>query len=202
MHPARQQKPAFPLHHVAHAPALAEELRPAYFVDRLVGVLHDMELVVDDGAVGGPLLDAAAVGLPHVHAGRLDPPPLASAQLRPEELVQRLFLPFPAEPERLRALQITHHRDEFRGLPQKDLVHSQVVQGRLAALPIPAFQIAQIDGSDCTLGHSKLLGHTPRRSTLAGLSHGLLETFGERRLARQLLHLLDLQAAVRAAHPA
>src|SRR5271168_489875 len=97
-----------------------------------------MELVVDDGAVRRPLLDAGLEGLPHVYAGRFDPLPLSPTQLRSEELVQGLFLPLPAEPQRLAGLQITHHCDEFRRFSQIDLIHAHLPQGWLSALRIPA----------------------------------------------------------------
>ena len=51
--------------------------RAPHFIDGLVGVLQDVELVVDDGAVRSPLLNAGRVRLPHVHASRLDPLSLA-----------------------------------------------------------------------------------------------------------------------------
>jgi hypothetical protein len=104
MHPTSEQQPAFSLHHAAHPRTSAEKFRPPHFVHCFVGVLHDVELVIDDGAVRRPLLDAGFVRLPHVHAGRFDSLPLPSGQLRPEELVQGLFLPFPAEPQRLTGL--------------------------------------------------------------------------------------------------
>jgi len=66
----------------------SEERGATDFVKGFVGVLHHMELVVDDAAVGGPLLDAQPVGFPHVHAGRRDPHPLAGARLLQEELIQ------------------------------------------------------------------------------------------------------------------
>src|SRR5205807_10558740 len=55
----------------------------------MVGVLHDVELVVDDLALAGPLLDAESKRLPHIHTGGLDPPPLPGTE-RLEEFVQAL----------------------------------------------------------------------------------------------------------------
>ncbi len=87
---------------------------------------------------GDHSLDAGLVRLPHVHASRFDPLPLPPAQLRSEELVQSLFLPLPAEPQRLSSLQITHHRDEFRRFSQIDLIHAHLPQDWLGTLRIPA----------------------------------------------------------------
>ena len=75
----------------------------------MVGVLHDVELVVDDLALAGPLLDAESKRLPHIHTGGLDPPPLPGTE-RLEEFVQALFLPFALQPQRFTRLQIAHHR--------------------------------------------------------------------------------------------
>ena len=52
-----EQQPAFPFDYTAHAPTLPEELRGAHFIDRLVGVLHDVKLVVQDCAARTPILD-------------------------------------------------------------------------------------------------------------------------------------------------
>src|ERR1041385_7299188 len=78
----------------------AEELRPAHFIDRRIGVLENVKFVIDDPAVGGLLLDAQPVGFPHVHAGRRDPHPLTGAQRDLEKLVQCLLLPFPPKSQR------------------------------------------------------------------------------------------------------
>jgi hypothetical protein len=59
-------------------------------------MLHDVELVVDDAAVGRPLLDAEAVRFPHVDAGSFDPTPLTSAELGGEEVIPGFFLALPA----------------------------------------------------------------------------------------------------------
>jgi DNA polymerase/3'-5' exonuclease PolX len=49
---------------------LAEKLCPPHFVDGLVGVLHDVELVIHDATAGSPLLNAQPERFPHVHARR------------------------------------------------------------------------------------------------------------------------------------
>src|SRR5256885_1990550 len=101
MDPARQQQPALTLHHMAHHTPFAPELRAPHFIDGLVCVLHNVELVVDDGTIRCPLAQAGRVRLPHVHASRLDAPSWTKAQLATEELVQGFFLTFQAKPERL-----------------------------------------------------------------------------------------------------
>jgi hypothetical protein len=58
----------------------AEKLRPAHFVYGLVGVLHNVKLVIDDAAVRSMLLDAQTV--------RGDPHPLAATQFLLEEFIQ------------------------------------------------------------------------------------------------------------------
>ncbi len=132
MYPARQQQPTLSLDQFPCRSALAEELGPANLVDRCIGVLHDVELVIEDAAVGQPLLDALAERFPHIHAGSLYCAALKGAQLLGEELVKRFLLPLGAEPERLGGLEIAHHRDELLLLAQKALVHAHLPQGRLA----------------------------------------------------------------------
>src|SRR5580700_584374 len=103
---------------------LAEKLRPTHFIDGLVGVLHDVELVIDDATAGSPLFDAQPVGFPHIHARRCNPLPLASTQLALKEFIQGFFLPFPAEPYWLAAFQIAHHGDELLLFPQVDFIYA------------------------------------------------------------------------------
>src|ERR1700746_3020500 len=50
---------------------LAEEFGAPHFIDRLVGVLHDVKLVVDDAGLGKPVLNTVGERWPHVHAHRL-----------------------------------------------------------------------------------------------------------------------------------
>jgi hypothetical protein len=44
-------------------------------------MLHDVEFVIDQPALGYPLFQTQAKGFVHVHAGRFDPLALPSAQL-------------------------------------------------------------------------------------------------------------------------
>src|ERR1017187_4611734 len=201
MHPARQQQPALAFHQLPRCASFAEELRPAHFIHRRSRVLHDMELVIHDPALRQPLLDALSERLPHVHTSRPNHATLKGAQLLLEELVQRLFLPFPPEPQRLSRLQVAYHGEKLLFLPQMNLVHPHLPQGRLPACRCPALQIPQIDGAHRAPRQPNLLRPPPHRCTLAGQPYRLFEALAERRLAGQLRYLLRLHAAVRAAHP-
>src|ERR1700679_2742359 len=106
--------------------SFAEELGPPHFVHRLAGMLQNVKLVVDDPALRHPLLQALPERFPHVDTRRSNRTSLKRTQVFLEELVQRLFLPLPSEPQRFSRLQIAHHREEFLLLPQMDLVHSHL----------------------------------------------------------------------------
>jgi len=114
----RQQQPAFPLHHFARCPAFAEELGSPYFIYRGGGMLHDVERDIDDASVFRPRFDALPEQLPHVYAGGPDRTPLQATQLRLEDLIQRLFLPLPAEPQWLPGFQVTDHTRNFCCFPR------------------------------------------------------------------------------------
>src|SRR5271157_1178395 len=177
MHPARQQQPALALHHLPRCASFAKELRPPHFIHRRSCVLHDMEFVIYDPAPRYPLFQALPVRLPHVHTGRPDRAALEAAQLLLQELVQGFLL------------------------PQMNLVHSHLPQGRFPSCRRPALQIPQIDGAHCAGRQPKLLRHPPHRCTLASQPYRLFEPLAERRLAGQLHYLLRFDPAVRAAHP-
>src|SRR5260370_13685275 len=121
--PASQKKPFLPFDHIAHFPPFTEELGPPHLVHRVVGVLDNVELVIDDAAPWNPLLQAEPEGLPHIDARRLDPFPLPADQLPPKEIFHRLLLPLPAKPQWLRRLQIAHYRKELALLAPVDFVH-------------------------------------------------------------------------------
>src|SRR6516164_6919921 len=110
MHPAGQQQPALPLHHLPRRPTLAEELGTAYLIHRCPSMLHDVEFVVDDLAVRGPLFDALPERFPHIHTCRPNRAPLKLTQVLLQEFVQRLFLPLPTEPQRLPRGQVADYR--------------------------------------------------------------------------------------------
>ena len=200
MHPAAQQQPAFPFHHAPHSCALAEELRTPHFIDRLVGVLHDVELVVDDAQCGahcsmlfrkGSHMSTQAASIRFrwrrsTRPERNRPASLSSALGR--TTAARRF-PDCTPPSEISAFS------HYRSHPHPS-----------AAVPacawrFPALQIPQIDGSYRTLRQPEPPGHLPRRRTLAGLSHRLFEALAKGRLARQLLDLLGLHSAVWAANP-
>jgi hypothetical protein len=98
IHPARQQQPAFALHYTAHAPTFAKELRSAHFIDGFVGVLQNVEFVVHDAAVRGPLFDTVGERPPHIHASRRNALPLAFLQFGSKKLIQRFLLAILSEP--------------------------------------------------------------------------------------------------------
>src|SRR6266550_9487745 len=77
-----------------------------------------MELVVDDAAVGRPLVNAVGELPPHIHASRLDALPLIFLQLGAKKLIERFLLAILPEPQRLAALQVADHGDEFHLLAE------------------------------------------------------------------------------------
>jgi len=182
-------------------PPLRKNSARRTFVDGIVGVLHDVALVIHDPAVRNPLLKAQPEGLPHVHAGRFDATPLAGAQLFPKESVQGLLLAFSAEPQRLAGFQVARHRQELLLFAYMDLIHAHLPQGRIAPGGAPALQIPQVDCAHRALRPPESPRHLPRRRTLARLAHNLFAPLAERRFARQLLDLLCLDSAVRTADP-
>jgi len=55
--PAAQQQPLLPFDQIAHLRPFAEELGAPDLVHRVIGVLEDVELVIDDAALRSPLLN-------------------------------------------------------------------------------------------------------------------------------------------------
>src|SRR5437764_6967947 len=98
VNPSAQQQPAFPFYELSQMAPFAEELRAPHLVDRFVGMLHHVELVIDDPAVWRVLLDAEPKWFPHIHTRCRDPHPLSGTQLVPEKLVQRVLLALAAKP--------------------------------------------------------------------------------------------------------
>ena len=58
MNPAGQQQPVLALDQLPPRPTLAEEFRAPNLGHRFVGMLHDVELVVDQATLPNPLLQA------------------------------------------------------------------------------------------------------------------------------------------------
>src|SRR5580692_9802643 len=199
--PTAQKQPALPPYQIPCGSSFAEELSPPHFVHRLARMLQNVKLVVDDPALRHPLFQALPKRFPHVHTRRSNRTSLKRTQMFLEEFVQRLFLPLPSEPQRLPRFQIAHHCEELLLLPQMDLIHSHLPQRRLPSPLRPTTQIAHIDGSHRAAGQAKLPCHSSYRRTLTGQPYRLFEALAERRLARQLRHLLRLHPAVRTAHP-
>ena len=97
--------------------ALTEKLRRPHLIDGLVGVLHDVELVVDVPHCGAVLLNAQPVRLPHIDTGRLDPrlfPRLGSSEKR-----RQAFPCSGSDPNHSGSpVEIAHHRQELVLLPK------------------------------------------------------------------------------------
>jgi hypothetical protein len=163
---------------------LRKKFRPAHFIDGLVGVLHDVELVIDNAAPRSPLLYAPPEGLPHIHARCRDSRSLTSAQFGLEEFIQGFFLPVPAEPDWLAALQIAHNGDELLLLAQMNFIHAHQLQCGFTPRCRPALQVTQIDGSHGAGRQTESPRYLPCRSALAGLAHRVLKPLAERGFAR------------------
>src|SRR5579862_8763438 len=103
-----------------------------------------MEFVIDDTASGSPLFDTQPERFPHVHAARFDASALSASQLRSEELVQRLLLPFLAKPQGLASLQIAHDGKKLVVLSPINLIHTHLSERRLTPRCRPSLQVAQI----------------------------------------------------------
>src|SRR5262252_7041279 len=129
----------------AHLPPLAEKLCSPHLIHRVVGVLEDVELVIDYAAPRHPLLQAETKRLPHIYAGRLDAFPLPASQLSSEVFVQRLFLPFPSHPQGLAGFQIAHYSEKLVLLSPVNLIHSHLLERRLAAMLVPPLEVAHVD---------------------------------------------------------
>jgi hypothetical protein len=71
--PSAQQQPFLPFDESSFLWPLPEDLCPPHFIDRIVGVLQHLKLVIDDFARRRPLLQAFPEWFPHVHAHCLDP---------------------------------------------------------------------------------------------------------------------------------
>src|ERR1700691_2927711 len=98
--PTAQKQPTLASYQIPRGSSFAEELCPPHFVHRLAGMLQNMKLVVDDPALRHPLLEALSKRFPHVHTRRSNRTSLKPTQMFLPELVQRLFLPLPPEPQR------------------------------------------------------------------------------------------------------
>src|SRR5262249_9106331 len=169
----------------ASLPPATQPPPPPHLVHRVVGVLHDVELVIHDAASGNPLLQAQPERCPHVHAGRLDASPLAASQLRSEELVQRLLLSFLAEPQRLAGLQIAHYGKELVALSPVNLIYTHLPQRRFSPPFPPSLPIAQIHRPPRAFCPSAPPRPLSPPCSLTRLAHALLEPPAERRLAGQ-----------------
>src|ERR1039458_6768924 len=82
-----------------------------------------------------------------------------------------------------------------------DFIHAHLHQRWFASGRRPSLQVSQVDCPHRARRQTESQRHLAGRGTLTRLPNGVLEALAEWRLARQLQHLLDLDAAVRAAHP-
>src|SRR5262249_30311160 len=82
-----------------------------------------------------------------------------------------------------------------------DFVDSHLRQRRLAPCRSPPFQVTQINCASGTRRQAEVPRYLSRRCTFTGLPNRILKPFAERRFARQLRYLLDLDSAIRATHP-
>jgi hypothetical protein len=86
---------------------------------------------------------------------------------------------------------------KFVVLPPVDLIYSHLPQWRLAAVPIPPFQVTHIDGAHRRLRQLESPRHLAGSGTLAGLSDNLFEPLAEWRFGGQLLDFFHSHAAFR-----
>ena len=156
-----------------------------------------MELVIDYAAPRRPLLQAETKRLPHIYAGRLDAFPLPASQLSSEVFVQRLFLPFPSHPQGLAGFQIAHYCEKLVLLSPVNLIHSHLLERRLAAMLVPPLEVAHVDSPHSGLRQLESPSHLTSRRTFTGLTDYLFEPLAERRLGRQLLDLFHSDSAFR-----
>src|SRR5437763_6862601 len=156
--------------------------------DRVVGVLENVELVINDAASRNPLRHTEPERFPHVHAGRLNAFALTAAQLRSEELVQRFLLPLLAKPQWLAGLQIAHYGKKLVDLPPINLIYAHLPERRRTSRCHPSLQTAQVDRPHRALCQTTPPRHFSRRSTFTCLSDCILEPLAERRLTRQRRH--------------
>lgn len=82
-----------------------------------------------------------------------------------------------------------------------DFIYAHLHQRWFASSRRPPLQVSQVNRPNRTRRQAESQRHLAGRGTLTGLPNGVLEALAEWRLARQLRHLLDLDAAIRAAHP-
>jgi hypothetical protein len=106
---------------------LTEELRPPHFINGLVGMLQNVELVIHDPAVHSPLGHAVREWPPHIHARRRDALPLGFTPLRSKKLIERFLLAILPEPHRFAGLPVADHGDELPLLAEVDLVHTHLL---------------------------------------------------------------------------
>jgi hypothetical protein len=166
-----------------------------------MGVLEEVELVLDDAASGSARLQTEPEWLPPVHAGRCEARALPAAELRADKLVQRLFFSDPS--------QTTAVRRSPGCSPPSETCPSSPGKSH----PPPSASAPACGGAVPTLPDSADRSRAPwspaigiaapptGRGTLASLSHHLFEAPAEGRLEGQLLDLFHPHPTFRTAQP-
>ncbi len=122
-----------------------------------------MELVVHDPRPRQVGAQALGVRLPHIHARRPHPPAPGGRQRGGEEPIQRLAFPVRAHPEWLPGLEVAHHGEKLRRLPQKDLVHAEITQRGPRPLRGPLLQGPLVELAHRLGGEAPARGYPPDR---------------------------------------
>jgi len=108
-------------------PILAGEavvLAPTHFVEGVVEVPHDVELVVNHPRIGDVLRDRVEERLPHIHGHQLDAAGLARPQPLKEEVEIFFAASATADPDRTATIQVADDDAVVVPLADRDLVHA------------------------------------------------------------------------------
>jgi hypothetical protein len=186
-HPGEPRRMPEPVELRADQPVVALGVRrpvllPAHLVDRLVGVLGNVELVEEDLRVGvrqmGP--GGGDVGLPHVHRHRLDGGQLGGGQLRPERVEARLA-PVIGHVAHLPAVQVGHHRDVLVAPGERRFVDPQMARRRRGPPRQAALDRPRLDARRFIPTQPQPLRHRGDRGVLHPVDGQGLEQGGEPR---------------------
>jgi hypothetical protein len=194
----RQQSVFLPLDEAPPAVLVCQPgvLAPAYLVERLAQVPHNVELVVHDGGLRGVALGGIGKSLPHVHDGEPDARAALGPQLD-EELVQAfLFAVFSPEPDRTLAYKVADNDPIFVPFAYRDLVeadHLQVLRRWHAPkLLAHVLHLQRFDGAPVEV---QFLGHVLDGRCPAAPTNIEREAFGVERIVGQEGQLLLLYGA-------
>jgi hypothetical protein len=166
---SHEEQPALAPYQAAELAALPEELGPARLVHGGVGVLQDMERVVDDPSPGEMHLEAQPKRLPHVHADGLHGPTASRGQGLREEPIQRLARALFPQPQGLPCVEVAHHRQELRLLSEEDLIHAELAERFPGPARRPTPPRVVVEETDRLRRQAPLGGHASHRGADAGL---------------------------------